>query len=65
MFHCALFNNNACLIYLTWKNQPFIWELEVEFAFQSLKASFTITPLFAHVNPFKPFILEMNVYIFV
>jgi hypothetical protein len=45
---------------LVWRNQPFIWELEVEFAFQSLKAFFLITSLLARVNPFKPFILEMN-----
>ncbi len=65
MFHCALFNNNTYFIYLIWKNQLFIWEFEVEFAPQSLKASFIITSLLAHVNPFKPFILEMNVSNFV
>ncbi len=47
------------LTQLTKKDQPFSWEVEVEVdnAFQSLKASFTTTPF----NYFsKPFVLETN-----
>jgi len=38
--------------------------VEVENAFQFLKASFTIVPLLIHVDPSKPFILEMNTFNF-
>jgi hypothetical protein len=48
------------LIRLTRKDQPFSWEIEVENAFQTLKASFTTTPLLIHVHPSKPFVLETN-----
>jgi hypothetical protein len=42
------------------KDQPFSWGVEVENAFQSLKALFTIAPLFIHVNLAKPFVLETD-----
>jgi hypothetical protein len=48
----------APFTHLTWKDQPFSYGVEVENAFQSLKAFFTIAPLFIHVNPTKPFVLE-------
>jgi hypothetical protein len=34
--------------------------VEVDNAFQSLKASFIIAPLLIHVDPSKPFVLEMD-----
>jgi hypothetical protein len=50
--------------HLIQKDQPFSWGVEVENAFQSLKASFTIAPLLIHVNPSKPFVLEMDIFDF-
>jgi hypothetical protein len=50
--------------HLIQKDQPFSWGVEVENAFQSLKASFTIAPLLIHVNPSKPFVLEMDIFYF-
>jgi hypothetical protein len=44
------------LICLTWKDQPFSWGIEIENAFQSLKASIMTTPFFIHADPTKPFI---------
>jgi hypothetical protein len=46
------------------KDQPFSWGVKVENVFQSLKASFIITPFFIHVDPSKPFVLEMNAFDF-
>ncbi len=48
------------LIDLIWKDQPFSWRVEAEYAFQYLKAFFMIAPLLVHVDPSKPFILEMD-----
>jgi hypothetical protein len=48
------------LTHLTRKDQPFSWGVEVENAFQFLKASFTITTLLIHVDPSKPFVLKTN-----
>jgi hypothetical protein len=45
----------TCLIR---KDQPFSWGVEIENAFQSLKAFFTTIPISIHANPSKPFVLE-------
>jgi hypothetical protein len=50
---------------LTKKDQPFSWEVEVNNVFQSLKVFFTIAPFFIHVDPSKPFVLEIDVSDFV
>jgi hypothetical protein len=42
------------------EDQPFSWGVETKNAFQYLKASFTTTPFFIHVNPSKPFVLETD-----
>jgi hypothetical protein len=47
-------------IHLIQKDQPFSWGVKAELFFQSLKASFTTTPLLIHVDLSKPFVLEMN-----
>jgi len=47
----------TCLIR---KDQPFSWGVKAENVFQSLKASFIITPLLIHVDPSKPFVWETN-----
>jgi hypothetical protein len=54
----------AHLTRLIKKDQPFFLGVEVEIAFQFLKASFTIVPLLIDVNLSKPFILEMNTFNF-
>ena len=46
------------LIQLTHKNQPFIWSSDAVEAFESLKQAFTMTPILAHVDSTKCFILE-------
>lgn len=48
--HCALFHNTSSTHYLIWKDQTFCLGLNVEATFQSLKISFIIVPLLAHVN---------------
>jgi hypothetical protein len=53
----------AQLTQLTRKDQPFSWGVDVENSFESLKASFTITPLLIHVDLSKPFVLETDVSI--
>jgi hypothetical protein len=50
---------------LHWKDQPFSWGVETDNAYQSLKASFTTTPLLMHVDPSKHFVLEMDAFDFV
>jgi hypothetical protein len=45
---------------LTWKDQPFSCGVEVENVLQSLKVSFTTTPLLIHADPSKPFVLEID-----
>jgi hypothetical protein len=52
------------LTHLTRKDQPFSWGVEVENAFQYLKASFMIAPLLIHVGPSKPFVLETDAFDF-
>jgi hypothetical protein len=47
-------------IRLTKKDQPFSWGVEAENAFQSLKASFTTTPLLIHADASKLFFLETD-----
>ncbi len=47
-----------------WWKQRWWWCPWHNNVFQSLKISFTTTPLFIHVNPSKPFVLEMNVFDF-
>jgi hypothetical protein len=54
----------AFLISLIRNDQPFSWGVEANNAFQSLKVSFTITPLLIHADPSKPFVLEMNAFDF-
>jgi hypothetical protein len=51
----------TCLIQ---KDQPFSWGVKVENVFQSLKASFIITPLLIHVDLSKSFVLETNAFDF-
>jgi len=50
----------AHFTWLTEKDQTFSWGIEGDNAFQSLKTSFTTTPLFIHVNLSIPFVLEVN-----
>jgi hypothetical protein len=55
------------MTHFTWfikKDQPFSQRVEAKNAFQFLKASFTIVPLLIHVDPSKPFILEINTFNF-
>jgi hypothetical protein len=47
------------------KDQPFSWGVEVDNAFQYLKASFMTTPFLIHVNLYKHFILETDAFNFV
>ncbi len=54
----------APFICLTKKDQPFFWGVEVDNAFQCLKASFTTTPFLTHVDPFKLLSWEMDVFDF-
>jgi hypothetical protein len=54
----------APLIRLTQKDQPFSWGVEAKNAFQSLKVFFTTAPFLIHVDPMKPFLLEMNTFDF-
>jgi hypothetical protein len=47
---------------LTYKDQPFSWGVEAN-AFQSLKASFMITPLLINiVDLSKPFVLNTDAF---
>jgi hypothetical protein len=48
-------------IQLTRKDQPFSWGISTKNAFQSLKVYFTTTPLLIHVDPSKPFVLEIDI----
>ncbi len=54
----------ALLTWLTRKDQPFSWGVEADNAFQYLKTYFTSAPLFIHVNPSKPFVLETYAFDF-
>jgi hypothetical protein len=54
----------APLTQLPRKDQPFSWGVESKFFFQSLKASFTTTPLLIHAYLSKPFVLETNIFDF-
>jgi hypothetical protein len=47
------------------KDQPFSWGVEVDNVFQYLKAYFMFIPILIHVNPSKPFVLEMEAFDFV
>jgi hypothetical protein len=47
------------------KDQTFTRGPKAKCAFWSLKASFTTTPLLIHVDPSRPFILEMNIFRFI
>ncbi len=60
MFHAHYSSIMAPLIQLIRKDQPFFGGLEVDNVFQSLKASFIITPLLIRANPSKPFVLETD-----
>jgi hypothetical protein len=51
----------APLTLLIKKDQPFLWGVEAESAFQSLKFFFTIAPLLIDVDPMKHFVLEIDV----
>jgi hypothetical protein len=62
-----MFHYSAVMAPFTWltrKDQPFSWGVESKNVFQSLKASFTTTPLLIHAYPSKPFVLEMNIFDF-
>jgi len=52
------------LIHLIQKNQPFSWGVEVKNAFQFFRVFFTTAPLLIHVDPMKPFVLEINAFDF-
>jgi hypothetical protein len=52
------------LIRLIRKNQPFSWGVKVKNAFQFLRVFFTTAPLLIHVDPTKPFVLEINAFDF-
>ena len=49
------------LTQLTRKGQSFVWSKESDMAFDSLKKTFTSTPIPAHVDLEKPFIIEVDV----
>ena len=63
-FYCKFIRNYSKkvlpLTQLTHKNQPFIWNSKATEAFESLKRAFTTTPILAHVDPKKRFILEAD-----
>jgi hypothetical protein len=48
----------APFTHLTQKDQKKSWVIEVDSAFQSLKAYFVTYPLLIHASPSKPFVLE-------
>ena len=48
------------LTQLTKKNQAFVWTREADKAFTRLKEAFTSTPVLAHVDLEKSFIIEAN-----
>ena len=48
------------LTQLTHNNQPFICSLDAPEAFESLKWAFTTTPILAHIDLTKRFILEAD-----
>jgi hypothetical protein len=50
----------ALLTWLTRKDQPFSWGVEVNNAFQFLKFFYTSALLLIHANPSKPFVLEID-----
>jgi hypothetical protein len=50
---------------LTKEDQPFSWGVEVDNAFQSLKAFFMIALPLIHEDPSTPFVLEMDAFNFV
>jgi hypothetical protein len=50
----------ALFTWLTKKDQTSSWGVEGDNAFQSLKTSFTTTPLFIHVNSSIPFVLKIT-----
>jgi hypothetical protein len=49
---------------LTKEDQPFSWGVEVDNAFQSLKAFFMIALPLIHEDPSTPFVLEMDAFNF-
>ncbi len=50
----------APFIQLTKKDQPYPLGVEVNNVFQSLKVFFTIAPVLIHVDPSKPYVLEID-----
>ena len=48
------------LTQLTKKGQSFVWTNEADIAFLDLKKAFTSAPILAHVDPQKPFIIEVD-----
>ena len=48
------------LTQLTKKGQSFVWTKEADTAFEGLKKAFTSAPILAHVDPQKPFIIEVD-----
>ena len=48
------------LTQLTRKGQSFVWSEEADMAFEALKKEFTSAPILAHVDPEKPFIIEVD-----
>ena len=48
------------IIALSRKNAKFIWSEDCQMAFDYLKTCFTNTPVLAHVDPQKPYVLYMD-----
>jgi len=51
----------APLTTLTCKDKPFSWNPTAQVAFNTLKMAFTSAPVMIHLDPAKPFIVEMDV----
>jgi hypothetical protein len=64
MIHCTLFHDSDPFYSFDLEGSTFFLGIEVENVFQSLKPSFTILPLLIHVEPSKPFVLEMDTFDF-
>ena len=54
----------ALLTCLTWKDK-FVWNEKVEEVFKALKKAFTSVSILVHVDPSKPFFIEIDASNFV
>jgi hypothetical protein len=63
-YQCFITHYSLIMAPFTWltrKDQPFLWGVEAKNVFQSLKVYFTTAPLLIHVNPSKPFVLDIDI----